>query len=96
MCPCGNLYFEISLFFFGDYLIFCSLILARLMSWGGYVILLCFNLPDVLFLPISGLIGTNMKTRVDKSICPWWNGPCLFEALDTVVVPPRDPKAPFR
>ncbi|BAT72656.1 hypothetical protein VIGAN_01008200 [Vigna angularis var. angularis] len=51
---------------------------------------------DVLFLPISGLAGTNMKTRVDKSVCPWWNGPCLFEALDAIEVPPRDPKGPFR
>ncbi|KAF7143111.1 hypothetical protein RHSIM_Rhsim05G0101300 [Rhododendron simsii] len=51
---------------------------------------------DVQFLPISGLIGSNMKTRVDKSICPWWNGPCLFEALDAVEVPLRDPKGPFR
>ncbi|GAB4831772.1 hypothetical protein Ancab_005784 [Ancistrocladus abbreviatus] len=51
---------------------------------------------DVQFLPMSGLIGTNIKTRVDKNICPWWNGPCLFEAMDAVEVPPRDPKGPFR
>nr|KJB37186.1 hypothetical protein B456_006G193100 [Gossypium raimondii] len=51
---------------------------------------------DVQFLPISGLVGTNMKTRVDKNICPWWNGPCLFEALDSVEVPVRDPKGPYR
>ncbi|KAL9379649.1 hypothetical protein Peur_028131 [Populus x canadensis] len=51
---------------------------------------------DVQFLPISGLLGTNMKTRMGKAICPWWNGPCLFEALDAIEVPPRDPKGPFR
>ncbi|CAA2970373.1 eukaryotic peptide chain release factor GTP-binding subunit ERF3A-like isoform X1 [Olea europaea subsp. europaea] len=51
---------------------------------------------DVLFLPISGLMGTNMKTRLDKSVCSWWNGPCLFEALDAIEVPIRDPKGPFR
>ncbi|KAK2972704.1 hypothetical protein RJ640_025555 [Escallonia rubra] len=51
---------------------------------------------DVLFLPISGLVGSNMKTRVEKSLCPWWDGPCLFEALDAIEVPPRDPKGPFR
>ncbi|XP_040932864.1 eukaryotic peptide chain release factor GTP-binding subunit ERF3A isoform X1 [Gossypium hirsutum] len=51
---------------------------------------------DVQFLPISGLVGTNMKTRVDKNICPWWNGPCLFEALDSVEIPVRDPKGPYR
>jgi peptide chain release factor subunit 3 len=51
---------------------------------------------DVLFLPISGLLGANMKTRVDKSICSWWGGPCLFEALDATEVIQRDPKGPFR
>ncbi|XP_042476287.1 eukaryotic peptide chain release factor GTP-binding subunit ERF3A [Macadamia integrifolia] len=51
---------------------------------------------DVQFLPLSGLVGSNMKTRVNKSMCPWWNGPCLFEALDAVELPPRDPKGPVR
>uniref|UniRef100_A0A5B6ZBI8 Putative eukaryotic peptide chain release factor GTP-binding subunit ERF3A n=1 Tax=Davidia involucrata TaxID=16924 RepID=A0A5B6ZBI8_DAVIN len=51
---------------------------------------------DVQFLPISGLVGSNMKERVDKSICSWWNGSCLFEALDAIEVLPRDPKGPFR
>ncbi|XP_076917936.1 uncharacterized protein LOC143578156 [Bidens hawaiensis] len=51
---------------------------------------------DIQFLPISGLNGTNLKTRMDKNICPWWNGQCLFEALDAIEVPPRDPNGPFR
>ncbi|XP_054817466.1 uncharacterized protein LOC129317134 isoform X1 [Prosopis cineraria] len=51
---------------------------------------------DVLFLPLSGLTGANMKTRLDKSTCPWWDGPCLFEVLDSVDTPPRDPKGPLR
>lgn len=37
-----------------------------------------------------------MQTRVAKSVCPWWDGPCLFEALDAIEVPIRDPKGPFR
>ncbi|KAL7612183.1 uncharacterized protein LOC111887166 [Lactuca sativa] len=51
---------------------------------------------DIQFLPISGLFGTNMQTRMDKKICPWFNGQCLFEALDVIEVPLRDPTAPFR
>ncbi|PWZ38738.1 Eukaryotic peptide chain release factor GTP-binding subunit ERF3A [Zea mays] len=51
---------------------------------------------DVQFLPISGLVGTNMKTRMDKSICSWWDGPCLFEVLDRIEIPLRDPKGPVR
>ena len=48
------------------------------------------------FLPISGLYGHNMKVRIPKSVCSWWDGPCLFEALDAVELPERDPNGPFR
>ncbi|CAA6672673.1 unnamed protein product [Spirodela intermedia] len=51
---------------------------------------------DVQFLPISGLLGYNIKTRMDPKACPWWSGPCLFEVLDSVEVPLRDPKGPVR
>ncbi|XP_039127275.1 eukaryotic peptide chain release factor GTP-binding subunit ERF3A [Dioscorea cayenensis subsp. rotundata] len=51
---------------------------------------------DVQFLPISGLVGTNMKTRVEKKTCGWWDGPCLFEVLDSIQVPLRDPNGPLR
>ncbi|KAG9143871.1 hypothetical protein Leryth_011511 [Lithospermum erythrorhizon] len=51
---------------------------------------------DVQFLPISGLVGYNIKTRVDKNTCPWFDGPCLFEALDSIEAPPRDPEGPLR
>lgn len=51
---------------------------------------------DVQFLPISGLVGSNIKTRMDKKVCGWWNGLCLFEILDTIEIPPRDPKGPLR
>lgn len=37
-----------------------------------------------------------MKTRMEKSICDWWSGPCLFEVLDSIEVPPRDPNGPVR
>ncbi len=48
------------------------------------------------FLPISGLLGLNMKERVPTTVCDWWDGPCLFEALDSVELPERNPKGPFR
>ncbi|KAI3990999.1 hypothetical protein MKX01_026183 [Papaver californicum] len=51
---------------------------------------------DVQFLPISALLGSNMQTRMDKSVCPWWDGPCLFEVMDVIEVPLRDPKGPVR
>ncbi|KAF6145513.1 hypothetical protein GIB67_004508 [Kingdonia uniflora] len=51
---------------------------------------------DVQFLPLSGLFGVNMKTRLGKSVCPWWDGPCLFDALDAIQIPLRDPNGLFR
>ncbi|CAN6244241.1 unnamed protein product [Urochloa humidicola] len=51
---------------------------------------------DVHLLPISGLVGTNMKIHMDKNICSRWNGPNLFEVLDCIEVPLRDPKGPVR
>ncbi|KAL8124073.1 hypothetical protein AgCh_011905 [Apium graveolens] len=51
---------------------------------------------DVQFLPISGLQGSNLQTRVNKDVCSWWNGACLFEALDAINIPPCDPNTPFR
>jgi len=41
-------------------------------------------------------MGSNLKTRMERSICSWWDGPCLFEALDSIEVPMGDPKRPFR
>lgn len=81
------------MWFFIKYLL---LILVLLSSFRFVIFCVIYNFADVQFLPISGLMGTNMKTRMDKSTCPWWDGPCLFEALDAIQVPPRDPKGPFR
>ncbi|GKV39947.1 hypothetical protein SLEP1_g47639 [Rubroshorea leprosula] len=50
---------------------------------------------DVQFLPISGLLGSNMKMRLDEHM-PLLEWACLFEVLDAVEIPPRDPKGPFR
>eukprot|EP00890_Picochlorum_soloecismus_P006149 jgi/Picsp_1/6535/NSC_03878-R1_g1 to s phase transition protein len=51
---------------------------------------------DLVFIPISGLKGENMKTRVDQAICPWYQGRTLFEVLDDIEPSNRDPHAPFR
>lgn len=31
-----------------------------------------FNLKDVSFIPVSAYTGANLKDRVPKSVCPWW------------------------
>ena len=48
------------------------------------------------FLPMSGLLGHNIKEKVPKNLCPWYSGSTLFELLDNADPLPRDPLAPFR
>ncbi|KAG2303182.1 hypothetical protein Bca52824_031833 [Brassica carinata] len=51
---------------------------------------------DVIFLPISGLMGINIDKSMDRDVCPWFSGPSLFEVLNAIEVPPLDPNDPFR
>ena len=51
---------------------------------------------DLIYLPISGLMGHNMKDRVAPATCPWYEGASLFEVLDGVEPSNRDPLAAFR
>jgi len=47
-------------------------------------------------VPISGLCGDNMLTRVDPSKQTWYTGGCLMEVLDDLPIPKRDEKGPLR
>ncbi|CAG9460465.1 unnamed protein product [Pedinophyceae sp. YPF-701] len=51
---------------------------------------------EVVFLPLAGLHGHNVAKRMSKDVCDFYDGPCLFEVLDAVEMPPRDPLAGFR
>ena len=51
---------------------------------------------DIQYLPMSGLLGHNIKDKVPKNVCSWYTGPTLFELLDNAEPLPRDPLAPFR
>lgn len=46
---------------------------------------------DVFYVPISGLVGDNIVTKVDPKVCPWFNGDTLMEILDRLPVQQRDP-----
>ena len=37
---------------------------------------------DLDFMPISGFTGANLKDRLKKEVCPWYDGPSLLEFLD--------------
>lgn len=39
---------------------------------------------DVIFIPISGIKGTNIRDKVEKSVCPWYDGPTLLACLDSL------------
>eukprot|EP01099_Mayorella_cantabrigiensis_P006520 TRINITY_DN547_c0_g2_i1.p1 TRINITY_DN547_c0_g2~~TRINITY_DN547_c0_g2_i1.p1 ORF type:complete len:560 (-),score=179.21 TRINITY_DN547_c0_g2_i1:120-1799(-) len=52
--------------------------------------------PEVHFLPLSGYSGANLKVRVDKSVCPWFDGKSLLELLDDLQPPSRNPDLPLR
>jgi peptide chain release factor subunit 3 len=49
---------------------------------------------DVSWLPVSAYTGANLKERVSKSICPWWDGPSLLELLDKLPMVDRKVNAP--
>ncbi|GAB5371251.1 hypothetical protein AAMO2058_001563400 [Amorphochlora amoebiformis] len=42
---------------------------------------------DVISMPISGLLGEGLLKRVDPTICPWYKGPSLIEALENIAIP---------
>ena len=50
---------------------------------------------DLYFIPVSAYKGHNLKDRVTKSVCPWYEGPSLLEYLDNMQSLERKIKAPF-
>jgi len=49
---------------------------------------------DVSWLPVSAYTGANLKERVSKSVCSWWDGPSLLEHLDNIPMVDRKMKSP--
>ena len=42
---------------------------------------------DMVFVPISGLYGTNIKDPVEQKTCPWYKGGTLFSVRFTGHLP---------
>jgi len=53
-----------------------------------------YNPDKVPFVPVSGWTGDNLIEKCDK--LPWYKGPCLVEALDSVEPPTRPTNKPLR
>ena len=50
---------------------------------------------DVIFMPVSGYSGANLKEHVDPKECSWYTGPTLLEYLDKMNHVDRRINAPF-
>ncbi len=50
----------------------------------------------MIFVPIVGLTGDNIKEPVSGQTCNWYKGPTLLEVLDKVKLEPRFPEGPLR
>jgi elongation factor 1-alpha len=62
--------------------------LSKLLKKVGY------KTETINFIPISGLLGENLSEKSDKM--PWYEGPCLFEALDEFEPPPKEDEKSLR
>jgi elongation factor 1-alpha len=62
---------------------------------GNMLKSLGFKVEKILFIPYSALEGSNSgKTKSDKM--PWYTGPTMLEALDTLFVPEKPTSKPLR
>lgn len=50
---------------------------------------------DITFIPVSGYTGANIKDRLTKDKCSWYDGPSLLELLDNMKLTDRKYNAPL-
>ncbi|KAF9569077.1 hypothetical protein CPC08DRAFT_739482 [Agrocybe pediades] len=50
---------------------------------------------DVTFIPVSAFTGVNLKDRIPKSVCTWFDGPSFLEHLDGMPMVDRKVNAPL-
>ncbi|TFK75939.1 eukaryotic polypeptide chain release factor 3 [Pluteus cervinus] len=50
---------------------------------------------DAFFIPVSAYTGANLKDRLTKDVCPWWDGPSLLGYLDMMPMVDRKINAPL-
>ena len=53
-----------------------------------------YDMSKVIIIPISAWEGENIIKKPEKMT--WWNGPTLFEALDSLEIPPQPVDKPLR
>lgn len=55
-----------------------------------------YDLNTIKWIPISGLLGENIKDPVKNANASWYNGSTLFSALDQIELPKKDETGPIR
>jgi hypothetical protein len=57
-----------------------------------------FRLKNLWFVPVSGMTGVNLQTRLDATHTEgaWYSGPTLVESIDQFAPPQREISEPFR
>ncbi|MDH4213220.1 MAG: translation elongation factor EF-1 subunit alpha [Candidatus Thorarchaeota archaeon] len=61
----------------------------------GFLASIGYKKGSIPFIPTSALDAANLKIRTPK-LTPWYDGPCLLEALDLVQLPPKPTDKPLR
>jgi len=54
-----------------------------------------FKEASMTFIPLSGWTGDNLIEK-SKTVCTWYKGPCMLEALDAIIPPSRPTDKPLR
>ncbi|EHY64852.1 elongation factor 1-alpha [Nematocida ausubeli] len=49
-----------------------------------------FGKNEVVYMPISGFLGLNIKENNLKDVAPWYAGPSFFEYIDSVDIPRKN------
>lgn len=62
---------------------------------GAFLKSIGYKIDQIPFIPTSALDAANLKVLTPK-LTPWYKGPCLLEALDSVVLPPKPTEKPLR
>ncbi|KAG6854761.1 translation termination factor GTPase eRF3 [Blastosporella zonata] len=50
---------------------------------------------DVTFIPVSAYTGVNLKDRIPKGVCTWYDGPSFLEQMDHMPMVDRKLNAPL-
>lgn len=48
-----------------------------------------WNPKGLVWIPVSGLTGGNLKEAVSKKLCPWYGGQSLLDTLENISIPDR-------